>query len=312
MDKLTRHILDEAQQSLAKQMFGKETYQMSKDEKLQFAIRTCRRVRITYDDEKGGKGKKTRYILPLVYGVTNNGKKAIRAFQTFGSTKRGVPKYKLFLMRRIGQIDVGKIKYYDYEQQLLSTGFNDAGDKGFSAIYAITPLAKNFNGRSTDTIPIDSEPIGKSDVATQKDIGTKGTEQQQTTQQTPPKNRQNRPVFTGKRKKEPENVEKDDNTEYFNNKVLSPDTEPVTKGEISPETNQTETPVQTQQGSETNSAEKMTGNDGYITKGDIEGNPEQQQISKDNPLTKSFQDMMNRMDNLNRDEENNEDNEDEK
>ena len=106
------HINETA--SLSKKRFGKETWQLSKEEKLQFAIENCRRIRITYDDKKGGKGKNTRYLLPLVFGITKNGKKAIRAFQTFGSTKRGVPKYKLFLTDNIGQVDVGRVKYYDY------------------------------------------------------------------------------------------------------------------------------------------------------------------------------------------------------
>ena len=95
--------------SLSSKRFGKETWQLDREEKLQFAIENCRRIRITYDDKKGGKGKNTRYLLPLVYGLTKNGKRAIRAFQTFGSTKRGVPKYKLFLFDNIGQIELGKI-----------------------------------------------------------------------------------------------------------------------------------------------------------------------------------------------------------
>ena len=319
MSKLLRQILDEAQQSLSKKRFGKETWQLSKDEKLQFAIENCRRIRITYDDEKGGKGKKTRYILPLVYGVTKYGKRAIRAYQTFGSTKRGVPKYKLFLVKRIGQIDVGRIKYYDFEQQLLDTGFNDAGDKGFSAIYSITPLAKNYHGRGYDTKPIDSEPIDKVDVSTNPDAETSAQ-----TQPTKPQNRQNKPVVTGKKQKPSKTIEKDPNADYFVNKVMSPNTEPVTKADVEPQQEpSTEIGTTQPQGTESgNKAEKMTGNDGFVTKAEIDGEPQepegqQPQISRDNPLTRKYQDMMDRMKNVENgypEEENNneEDNEEKK
>lgn len=272
--------------SLSKKRFGKETWQLSKEEKIQFAIENCRRIRITYDDKKGGKGKNTRYLLPLVYGITKNGKSAIRAFQTYGSTKRGVPKYKLFLTDNIGQVDIGRVKYYDYEQELLSTGFNDSGDKGFSDIYSITPLARNFNGAnlSNQNQPIDSSPIQKSDI-------DKGEKPQATpTQQTQPTQTIN---VTQK------NIDNLGQKSYFQNKVEAPDTEPVSKGEIENGTDIAQT-TQTSQspveyGDETEPVEKS----------DIEP-----QINTDNVLSKSYKDMMDRMDNLynDEDEENDEDN----
>lgn len=263
--------------SLSSKRFGKKTWQLDKEEKLQFAIENCRRIRITYDDKKGGKGKNTRYLLPLVYGLTKNGKRAIRAFQTFGSTKRGVPKYKLFLFDNIGQIELGKIKYYDYEQQLLSTGFNTAGDKGFSDIYSITPLARDFNGANlaNQNQPIDANPISKTDI-------TKGEEEPKTTTsfQPKPQTTVSKPV---------DNLAKN-NT--FINKVEAPDAEPVSKSEI--DTGDTgETKTQASQspldaGDETEP----------VSKSDIEP-----QINPDNKLSNSYRDMMNRMNNLYNDED---------
>lgn len=272
--------------SLSKKRFGKETWQLDKEEKIQFAIENCRRIRITYDDKKGGKGKNTRYLLPLVYGITKNGKSAIRAFQTYGSTKRGVPKYKLFLTDNIGQVDIGRVKYYDYEQELLSTGFNDSGDKGFSDIYSITPLARNFNGAnlSNQNQPIDSSPVQKSDI-------DKGEKPQATpTHQTQP----TQTINVAQK-----NIDNLGQKSYFQNKVEAPDTEPVSKGEIENGENLPQ-PTQVSQspidiGDETEPVEKS----------DIEP-----QINTDNVLSKSYKDMMDRMDNLYNDEEeeNDEDN----
>jgi len=272
--------------SLSKKRFGKETWQLSKEEKIQFAIENCRRIRITYDDKKGGKGKNTRYLLPLVYGITKNGKSAIRAFQTYGSTKRGVPKYKLFLTDNIGQVDLGRVKYYDYEQELLRTGFNDSGDKGFSDIYSITPLARNFNGAnlSNQNQPIDSKPVQKSDI-------DKGEKPQATTiHQTQP----TQTINVAQK-----NIDNLGQKSYFQNKVEAPDTEPVSKGEVENGENMPQ-PTQVSQspidiGDETEPVEKS----------DIEP-----QINTDNVLSKSYKDMMDRMDNLynDEDEENDEDN----
>lgn len=266
-------------QSLSKKRFGKETWQLSGEEKLQFAIENCRRIRISYDDKKGGKGKNTRYLLPLVYGITKNGKKAIRAFQTFGSTKRGVPKYKLFLFDNIKSIEIGKIKYYDYEQQLLSTGFNTAGDKGFADIYSITPLAKDFNGAklANKNQPIDANPIKKQDI-------TKVSEPSKAQQQ------KQQP------KKTIDNLSK---SNIFKSKIEAPNTEPVSKGEI--DTGETpQTPNQTIQPQIDNGDETKP-----VTKSDIE----QPQINTDNELSKSYRDMMNRMDNLYKDDDENDEDE---
>lgn len=278
-------LLNEAPQSLSKKRFGKETWQLDNDEKLQFAIENCRRIRITYDDKKGGKGKNTRYLLPLVYGMTKNGKKAIRAFQTAGSTKRGVPKYKLFLFDNIGHVELGKIKYYDYEQQLLNTGFNDSGDKDFSDIYAITPLARNFNsGSLTDkNQPIDSNPISKSDVT-----------KSEPTKQEPAPTQKTQPTQVVQTKKEPISVDKTPKNDY-SNKMFAKDNEPVSKSDLGVTKSDVSAPAQ-----------DVTAQDNEpVSKSDIDG----VKINRDNKLTNSYNDMMQRMDNLYKDDENNDEEE---
>ena len=57
-------------------------------------------VVITYSDENSSAPDK-RYIEPYVYGRTKAGNDAIRAYQYYGDTKRGVPKWKMFRLDRI-------------------------------------------------------------------------------------------------------------------------------------------------------------------------------------------------------------------
>ena len=277
---LKRNKLNESPMSLSKKKFGKERWDLNNDEKIQYAIENCYRIKITYDDKKGGKGKNVRYLLPLVYGITKNGKKAIRAFQTFGSTKRGAPNYKLFLFDNIGKVEVGKIKYNSYEQELLNTGFNNAGDKSFATIYSITPLARNFNSASltNKNQPIDAKPVQKSDI--------NPTQQKQ--ELTPAKT-------SIQQTKQPTNIKKtnisiDKNSQNdYSSKINAPNTEPVTKDEIMPSNNNGN-------GEESNLNTPSTT---PVNKGEIE----QPNINRNNKLTTSYNDMMQRMDNLYKDED---------
>jgi hypothetical protein len=236
------------------------------------AIRKCLIVRMSYDDKKGGKGKRERYILPVVYGRTKNGKLAIRAFQTAGSTKRCVPKYKLFLLNNIYSWSNGKRTFYDYESQLLQNGLNEYGDMSFSEIYAITPFAKGYNQLSNEDEPIDSEPLRKDEIP--PEIGGKKEKGKTST----PKRTRSKP-----KGQKTVDISKTDN--YPVNKLNAPKTEPVTKAEID----------QTNTGEENPSQQVQTPN----------GTP--QQIDKNNILTQSYKDMMDRMDNLYKDDEDEDD-----
>ena len=81
---------------------------------------------------------------------------------------------------------------------------------------------------------------------------------------------------------------------YFSNKVEAPETQPVTKSDVQPQNNV----PQTQNNVPQTQAEPEIGTE-PVTKSDVEG----ETINQDNKLTNSFKDMMNRMDNLNNDNE---------
>ena len=95
----------------------------SMEERIKDAVNKVLRVRMTYNDKQGGKGKNERFILPVAFGLTQSGKKAIRAYQTAGSSKRGltnppnnreIPKWKMFLMDNIVSWDNGKKSFKIY------------------------------------------------------------------------------------------------------------------------------------------------------------------------------------------------------
>ena len=139
-----------------------------KDSKIKQAINDVRRVRIFYDDHKDviskTKGYATRYILPVAYGLLRNGKKAVRAYQTAGSTKRGVPKWKLFLVDNIIDWQNSTRTFKKYKQALIDLGLNVNGDKHMTTLYAITPLANSDVEVARYSHEIDPEPISKNDV----------------------------------------------------------------------------------------------------------------------------------------------------
>ena len=257
----------------------------SKDNDIIKAINNVLRVRISYDDKKKNpiyyngkiippnKGKKTRYILPVAYGLTKNGKRAVRAYQTMGSTKRGAPKWKLFLVDNIFSWTNGSKSFKDYGDTLKKLGLNTEGDKHMTTLYAITPLCKDNIPVSKTSEPIDSEPVTKIDV----DPKTNQT-------QSPDIVKKTDDFVPSSLKTEPSIDNKQTNT-YSVNKVIVPNTEPITKTDVEPENNNI---GNTDNGSDVVVTEP-------VTKNDING------VNKDNKLSNSFKDMMDRMDNLNKD-----------
>lgn len=257
----------------------------SRDKDIITAINKVLRVRISYDDKKKGpvyyngraippnKGKKTRYILPVAYGLTKDGKRAIRAYQTMGSTKRGAPKWKLFLVDNIFAWNNSSTSFKQYGETLKKLGLNTEGDKHMTTLYAITPLCKNDVPVAKTSEPIDSEPLTKIDVAPT----TKQTQSPDIVNKTDdfvPSSTKNKPSIDNKVSKP-----------YPVNKITAQNTEPVTKTDIEPSNN---TVNNVDNGSEVVTTEP-------VTKNDING------VNKDNKLSNSFKDMMDRMDNLNKD-----------
>ena len=254
------------------------------------AINNVLRVRISYNDKKGGKGKQERYILPVAFGLTKSGKPAVRAYQTAGSSKRGltnppnprpIPKWKLFLVDNIYSWSNGSRSFKDYKDSLISLGLNTHGDKGMTKLFAITPFADDDVqvAKDTTTSNMSAQPMTKSDVNP-----TQATQNPKTTE--PEKFE---PASTSRK----QSVDNTPKPTYTTNRLEAPDTAPITKPEIGPE--------QPEINGE-NEIEKMQANGTTpISKDDINGTESKEEV------TSKFNDMMNRMNNLYKDEE--EDNE---
>ena len=263
----------------------------NRDDDIKKAINNVLRVRISYDDKKKdsihyngqiippNKGKNERYILPVAYGMTKNGKRAIRAYQTAGSTKRGVPKWKLFLLDNIYSWSNGKKSFKEYGDALIRLGLNTKGDKHMTTLFAITPIGGENNVPvAKNSEPIDATPITKTDV----------NPTTQTVQDPNIVKKSN--DFVPSQTKQKTSIDNTQNKDYFTNKVESPETEPIKKTDIQP---QTEKPVSVPQKPQITTEP--------VTKDDVEGENNVQ----NNKLTNSYKDMMSRMDNLYNDEEEN-------
>lgn len=250
------------------------------------AINNMLRVRISYNDEKGGKGKRERFIYPVAYGLTKRGNPAIRAFQTAGSTKRGVPKWKLFLFDRIFAWSNGKRSYKEYAENLKALGFNETGDLGMTEIFAIAPIAKSSvtvtNTKKTDI----SEPISKTDINQTSDL------------QNPNINKSNNFIPASQQRKI--DIDNNQNDLYIgknyndNLTIDSPKTEPVVKGNAEQQNNQPQNIK--------NNIQNMSSNDTTpVEKNDVINNnvslPKQNNDSEDE-FKKNVNDMMQRMNNL--------------
>jgi hypothetical protein len=85
-----------------------------------------------------------RYIEPYVYGLTTKGNPAIRAYQYYGDTKRGVPAWKLLRLDRIDLWQPTDTKF-DIEPQArgwAAQAFN-GNDKLLPTIYKVVELNDN-------------------------------------------------------------------------------------------------------------------------------------------------------------------------
>lgn len=249
------------------------------------AINNVLRVRMVYDDKKGGKGKNERFILPVAFGLTKSGKKAIRAYETMGSSKRGLtnppnrrkyPKWKMFLYDNIISWSNGKRSFRDYKDALIRMGLNTQGDKSMTTLFAITPFANDNVQVAKDTMPIDAKPVTKNDVTP-----TAASQNPKTTEKD-----SFEPASVSRNKE----VDNSSNNSYFKNKVEAPETAPVTKSDVGGNKN---APTQGQE-----TIDKMTATDATpITKSELETQP----ANGVEKVKSDFNDMMNRMDNLSKD-----------
>ena len=269
---------------------------------------------ITYDDTKGGGGKARRLIYPVAYGTTSAGNPVVRAFQPQGSSKRGLttppndreyPKWKYFRVDRIKFWRTVNSNTYNTDELV---GFNEEGDKSMSEVYVIAPIGNakkikhnniqtNNPSGKTSTVSFEPKPITKDEV---ENIDVTPTVQP------------NKKKFTAKNAIDSiigfiknsgkkignlfgKNLENKPENPNINNgdTINAPDTTPVTKQEIGDET------VTNQTGNQTNNQQNTPVNDEPVTKQEVDNTTgEEENDLKENVLSKSFNDMMNRMNNL--------------
>ena len=264
------------------------------------AINKLRKVRITYDDTKGGKGKNERTIIPIAFGIDKrNGKASIRAYQIGWSSKRGYnrqtndiaakkdpsywrerPHWKLFIVDRIGNWSTEMKKASQSEIAAIeSDGLNTHGDDFFSTYFAVSPLCNQSSYNISNWYDTDAD----------NEIGPNPIEKGQIEMQPEPN-------------EVPKTAEKGiDNvspTSYITNepnKLTAPDTVPITKSDITGnvENGEENNSVENPEKKPTNTIDQIS--DEPITKDQI--NP------RDSELARTFSDLTNRMDNLYRDEE---------
>jgi len=99
-------------------------------------------VLITYSGENNNHGG-VRYIEPYVYGATTQNNPAIRAYQYYGDTKRGVPKWKLFRLDRIESWEPTE-NHFELEPKArgwAAQAFN-GNDKLLPTIYKVVELGE--------------------------------------------------------------------------------------------------------------------------------------------------------------------------
>ena len=259
---------------------------INRDKDIKDAINKVLRVRITYNDKKphvisNTRGYNERYILPVAYGLTKSGKRAVRAFQSSGSTKRGVPKWKLFLLDNIISWNNGKKSFKKYGQQLIDLGLNTSGDKGMTTLYAITPIANGNIQVAKDSKPVTPEPIIKNDIqpTTQSQIPT-----------IPNKPEISVDKMVPAQSKRTTSIDNNKNNSYFQNKVEAPPTQPIQKTDLvqEPKTNE----PQVSEPNTINAPETVP-----VSKTDIENTNDVEKVRDD------FNNIMSRMDNLYKDEE---------
>lgn len=266
---------------------------LNRENDIKKAINKVLRVRITYNDRKphvisNKKGYNERFILPVAYGLTKSGKRAVRAFQSAGSSKRGVPKWKLFLLDNIISWNNGSKSFKNYKQQLINLGLNTSGDKGMTTLYAITPIANSNVQVANDSKPITSEPIVKNDIEPSSQSQIQVPKSKKEIQ--PQKPNASTEKFVPAKNKRNTTIDNNQNKTYFQNKVEAPLTEPITKSDIA---NKEPNTVDLNQTIDIPDTEP-------IKKSDITGNG----LTADD-VKNNFNNMMSRMDDIYKDEEEN-------
>lgn len=103
-------------------------------------------VNITYDDTEPDAKTLKRTIYVYAYGLTKAGNPVIRAYQTFGDSKRGKPAWKLFRLDRIMSWQPTKQQFWKPINELdpSAPAYNESGDNSMESVYNQIDFAKKI------------------------------------------------------------------------------------------------------------------------------------------------------------------------
>ena len=148
------------------------------------AINNRYRVLINYDDEEPNPQTGQRLIEPYVYGLTMAGNEAIRAFQYYGSTRRGIPKYKMFRLDRILNWNPQPNNHFYADPKKLGVAthkYNENGDGSMTAIFAQVHFGGKQHRKDDNTQGEWRSPLDK--IKKKREYDTQDIEQQIDNQQ---------------------------------------------------------------------------------------------------------------------------------
>jgi len=247
------------------------------------AIRGLHPATIRYDDGESDAKTGERKIFPVAYGISTAGNPVVRAYQENGDSKRGIPNWKFFKLANITSWNTNEEETFDPEKLV---GFNKNGDEQMQTLYNIAPIGigKQYTKQEGEktTAAIKPGPIEKKDIP--------GSDEYKDNEKYTANNAVN-DILRGVSEK---NVDKKPETSYNDkdgDRVNAPEeTKPVLKSDL--ETQETLNAVKTEKPNQ-NSTEPTNE---PIMKSNIE-------TKKEPEITKSYNDMMQRMNNLNKDEQ---------
>lgn len=117
-------------------------------------------IRYTAVDAKN-KAYGRRIIYPVAYGLTKAGNPVIRAFEPYGDTHTKVPAWKFFLLSGIRKWRTLKNKTFKGEKL---EGFNKDNDESMSVVYNIANIDGKPKNFKPQTIQVSTTPISKTDI----------------------------------------------------------------------------------------------------------------------------------------------------
>ena len=254
------------------------------------AVKNMHPVNIIYNGPSGA-GNGERVIYPVAYGISTAGNPVVRAFQPQGSTSSEVPAWKFFRLDRIKKWENDNSQTFDPKEL---NGFNEDGDEQIETLYAISPIsgAKVEPEKAPEQKPepekvLTNHPVSKGEV----DNGgaDKNTEQQYYTASDAVRD----VLQTSSPKIGPEMDKSIDKVagQDYNSKETQPvrASIPVTKADVG---------GNAEPSAPEEKRDDLYANDGPVMKSDVDAEGQNQ-----NPLTNTFNDLTNRMNNLYNDEE---------